>query len=168
MVIQQCRKRDCDKKEGWLSGRDWQHAPGMLCLLEDAVCSGPEMSLVLPYGPSSADRESKRWRGETDRGKDSEREMLHHRRNAGLYGGSPQCRKDHTLASLSQSRILSWPLTPGGEYNSWAYDVIWKNQPKKQPEWLKFFYGGLCVFSLCFSCVYEWVCVCLFVYVSLQ
>lgn len=30
--------------------------PGMLCLLEDMVCSGPERSFVFPYGPSSKQR----------------------------------------------------------------------------------------------------------------
>lgn len=32
------------------------HLPGMLCLLEAMVCSGPEISLVFPYGPSSKEK----------------------------------------------------------------------------------------------------------------
>lgn len=42
-------------EDGWMSG--WElYVPGILCLLEATVCSGPEISFVFPYGPSSAGR----------------------------------------------------------------------------------------------------------------
>lgn len=44
---------------GWLTDRQIYCIPGILCLLEARVCSGPERSFDFPYGPSSTeDREA--------------------------------------------------------------------------------------------------------------